>query len=197
MLHVWSCIMLRSGHLPDPPLEVLPGHPCSQAPTTSHMDSICTWCNSDVIFPDSDREFPWMHVFHQLLLFAARNPVRRPVSLFGLICCCQLLTGLVITTTLVSCFPIYGSSPPVRHPPVPTHLYTDSLCVPVDSLAFEDPSLDIPVATRNGCWLNITAVMARFLCCSCPTSFPLPPPLSQCTPMPPLVLLTPLLPWTF
>jgi hypothetical protein len=38
--------MLRSGHLPDPPLEGLPGYPCSQGPDNPYTDSTCTWCHS-------------------------------------------------------------------------------------------------------------------------------------------------------
>jgi hypothetical protein len=45
--------MLRSGHLPESPLDDLPGHPDRLAPAKSCTDSICTWCHSGMTLPKS------------------------------------------------------------------------------------------------------------------------------------------------
>jgi hypothetical protein len=73
---------------------------------------------------------------------------------------------------------IYGSTPPVRHPPV---------CPPlISTLAFSACML-IPMVLRsrlqvvtkwNGCWLDVIAATVRFLRCVCPTPAPMPPPQS-------------------
>jgi hypothetical protein len=72
-----------------------------------------------------------------------------------------------------------------------THLFTVFLCLLADPLGFEDLPPGIPVAARNRCWLDIIAVTAYFLRCMCPTTSPLPPPLSPASPQVPLTLLLP------
>jgi hypothetical protein len=58
-----------------------------------------------------------------------------------------------------------------------THLLTNFLCLLADPLGVECPPLDIPVAARICCLLDIMAATTHFLHCVCPTPFPPPPPL--------------------
>jgi hypothetical protein len=74
-----------------------------------------------------------------------------------------------------------------------SHLYTDLFCLLVELLAFEDLPLGIPVATENCCWLDIAAVMARFIRCV-PYSLPQHLPAPLLAPFPPPLLQTLLLP---
>jgi hypothetical protein len=103
--------MFRRGHLPDLPLDLLPGHPDHPAPAKPFTDSTCIWCPSDVTSPEvpsSERDLPWLRVVHCLLHCPAHGPGRDPVSHF-----CSavlLLTGLLITTTLMSVLPMQGST---------------------------------------------------------------------------------------
>jgi hypothetical protein len=111
--------MFRRGHLPDLPLDSLLGHPDHPAPAKPFTDSTCTWCPSDVTSPEvpsSERDLPWLRVVHCLLHCPAHGPGRDPVSHF----CFEvlLLTGLLITTTLMSVLPMQGSTPPVRRRPL-------------------------------------------------------------------------------
>jgi hypothetical protein len=54
-------------------------------------------------------------------------------------------------------------------------LYTEILCLLADPLGFDDPLLDIQVAARTRCWLDVNAATARFLRYSfTPDAFPTP-----------------------
>jgi hypothetical protein len=66
--------------------------------------------------PTSDRDLPWLHIVHHLLLCPPCLSGRRPVSHF----CSDmlLLTDLVIITALTSFLLIYGFTPQVRRSPV-------------------------------------------------------------------------------
>jgi hypothetical protein len=44
--------MHRSGHVPDPTLDGLPGPPDSPAPANHHTDFACLWCHSEVTLLD-------------------------------------------------------------------------------------------------------------------------------------------------
>jgi hypothetical protein len=169
--------MLCSGHLPEPPLNGLPGHLDSPAPTNPYTSFICTWCHSDMMppkVPSSARNLPWLHIVHRLLLCCACSPGHHPVS--------QCFSALLLLTSdwyrYHCCLDIlfnHTSGPASSCVPSPQP-FTDFLCSLADPYGFEDPPPGIPVEARTHCWLDFLAT-ARFLCGVSPTPSPMTPPL--------------------
>jgi hypothetical protein len=167
--------MFWSDHLLEPNLDGLQGPPDSPAPATTHTDSTCPWCHSEVTLldvPSSARDLPWLHIIHRLLLCPAglgRPPLFKFCSEMLLLTSdwphyrCHL--GILLADLNIPPSASASSCTPS------TTLFTDFFCLLADPLRLEDPPSGFPVAEQTRRWLAMLAVTACFLPTMCPALF--------------------------